>query len=111
MQAALEVYVRNRQKRYGNGAIARLYLNGRAVHQWDFAPKPGAFDTDVHLWHVPLGGMSGQALAVTIASDAKNENNADELWWTAPMLVPDPRQKERFVRVLDAGERDEAMAR
>jgi hypothetical protein len=110
-QAALEVYVRNRQKRYGNGAIARLYLNGRPVHQWDFCPKPGAFDTDVHLWHIPLGPLSGQPLAVTIASDAKNENNADELWWTAPALVADPGQKERFVRVTEQGEVSESEGR
>jgi hypothetical protein len=108
-QTALEVYVRNRQNRYGNGAIARLSLNGRAVHEFDFAPQPGAFDTDVHRWHVPLGRLSEHLVAVTIASDAKNENNADELWWTAPTLVADPEQKEEFVRVMEKGAVPEVM--
>ncbi|NUQ66405.1 MAG: hypothetical protein HUU20_28410, partial [Pirellulales bacterium] len=109
-QAALEVYVRNRQFRYGNGAVARLYLNGRVVRELDFGPRDGVWDTDVHLWHIPLGRFAGQPLAVTIASDAKTENNADSLWWTAPALVADPEQKERFVRVTEAGEVPEGGA-
>jgi hypothetical protein len=103
-QAALEVYVRNRQVRYGNGAIARLYLNGRLAHQLDFGPKTGAWDMDVRRWRIPLGHLAGRPLAVTIASDAKSENNADSLWWTVPALVTAPEEKESFVRITDQGE-------
>jgi len=38
-ETALEVYVKNTQVRYGDGATVRLYLNGRLVHEHDFRPR------------------------------------------------------------------------
>ena len=38
--AALRVYVQNRETRYGNGGIVRLYLNGRVAHALDLGPQP-----------------------------------------------------------------------
>ena len=106
--SAVEVYVKNQQKRYGNGVMARIYLNGRPVHAHDFGPRRSPthkiWDTDIHLWHIPLDQYAGQPLAVTIASDSKNETNADHLLWTRPRLVNDAVQKKKFVRVTEEGE-------
>jgi hypothetical protein len=114
--SALRVYVRNNQTKYGNGGIARLYLNGREVHAADLGPvpnpdfKPGMdpysrnlWNTDLHRWQVPVGRLAGQPLLVTIASDAKGDNNADQLWWTRPRFVTDPDQQARFVRLGEKG--------
>jgi hypothetical protein len=92
-------------------------VNGREVHALDLGPKPnpdwkegmdpyarGLWDTDIHLWRVPVGHLAGQPVAVTVASDAKGENNADQLWWTRPWLTRDPEQKPLFVRVTDKGQ-------
>lgn len=115
--AMLKVYLRNTQNRYGNSMIGRLYLNGREVHAYDFGPvkneawKEGddpltkaLWDTDVHAWYVPVGQLAGQPLAVTIASDAKGENNADMLWWAQPVLVEDAAQQAKFLRFKEKEE-------
>jgi hypothetical protein len=106
----------NSQTKYGNGAIARLYLNGRLVHALDLSPKPNPdwqegddpysrnlWDTAMHAWTVPVGQFAGQPLAVTIATDAKGENNADMVWWARPKFVSDPQQQSTFVRLAEDG--------
>ena len=116
-KSSLQVYVRNNQTKYGNGGIARLYVNGREARAADLGPAPNPdykagmdpwsrnlWDTDIHGWRVPLGHLAGQPVLVTIASDAKGENNADQLWWTRPRLVSDPAQQARFVRFAKGGE-------
>ncbi|NUQ00323.1 MAG: hypothetical protein HUU35_10775, partial [Armatimonadetes bacterium] len=116
-QAALLVAVRNNQIRYGNGGIARLYLNGREVRAADLGPRPNpawregmeaalktTWETAIHLWRVPVGHLAGRPLAVTIASDAKGSNNADQLWWTRPRFVEDPAQQAQFVRLGEDGQ-------
>ena len=116
-QSSVLVYVKNNQTRFGNGGIARLYINGREVRAADLGPQPNpdweegmdtalrnVWDTDIHAWQVPVGQMAGQAIAVTIASDAKGQNNADQLWWVRPSFVHDPDQKPRFVRYTEDGE-------
>jgi hypothetical protein len=116
-QSSLQVYVRNNQTKYGNSGIARLYVNGREVHAVDLGPVPNPdwkegmdpyarrlWDTTVHSWRVPLGPLAGQPVLVTIASDAKGENNSDQLWWTRPKFVSDPEQKAKFTRFAENGE-------
>jgi hypothetical protein len=108
--SALRVYVFNSQTKYGNGAIARLYLNGRLTNSLDLGPKPNPdwkegddpyarnlWDTDMRSWTIPVGQFAGQPLAVTIATDAKGENNADMVWWARPKFIADPEQKPAFV--------------
>jgi hypothetical protein len=115
--SALRVYVRNSQNQYGNGAIARLYLNGRMVHALDLGPTPNPawkegddpagrrlWDTAYHAWTFPLAKLAGLPLAVTIATDAKGENNADMIWWSRPKFVTLPAPQEAsFVRLDDQG--------
>jgi hypothetical protein len=115
-QTSVQVYVRNNQVKYGNGGIARLYVNGHEVHGADLGPRPNpdwkagmdpyqknVWDTDIHGWRVPLGHLAGQPVALTIASDAKGSNNADQIWWTRPWLAQDAAQRPVFVRMTDAG--------
>jgi hypothetical protein len=58
-------------------------------------------DTDFHSWTIPLGAFAGQAVLISIATDAKGSNNADNHWWSRPKLVDDPKQKEIFIRFVD----------
>ncbi|NLC56200.1 MAG: hypothetical protein GX774_05120 [Armatimonadetes bacterium] len=115
--AALRVYVQNRETRYGNGGIVRLYLNGRVAHALDLGPQPNPdwkegddpatrnrWDTDIHAWTVPLGKLAGQPLLVTLATDAKGDNNADHIWWARPKFIADPAQQARFERLSESGE-------
>jgi hypothetical protein len=114
---ALRVYVRNSQTKYGNGGIARLYLNGRLIHALDLGPKPNPdwkqgddpaaqslWDTAYHAWTVPVAALAGQPVAITIATDAKAENNADMVWWSRPKFVSSPRPEATFVALGEKGE-------
>jgi len=115
--SSLQVFVRNNQTKYGNGAIPRLYVNGRMVRERDLGPigpnpawKEGddpytkrLWDTDFRRWTVPLGHLAGQAVAVTLATDSKSENNADQIWWSRPRLIEDASQQASFVRLDSAG--------
>lgn len=107
--STLRVYLRQTQDRYGNGTIARLYINGRVRHAHDFGPQPnpawkqGAtdekkmiWDTDFHRWSVPLGDAAGHTVLVSLATDSKASNNADSLWWSRPKFVSDPEQAETY---------------
>lgn len=107
-RSSLLVHVRNNQTRWGNGGIARLYVNGREVRAADLGPQPNpdweegmdaalrqVWDTDIRAWQVPVGHLAGRPLAVTIASDAKGQNNADQLWWVRPRFIEDPDQQEQ----------------
>lgn len=111
---AVVVYLRNTQKKYGNAEIARIYLNGRPVHERDLGPVrnpdwqegmdpalKSLWDTDLHAWRVPLGHLAGRPVLFTIATDDKADNNADELWWSRPKLVADPDQKPRYERLIE----------
>ena len=115
--SALRVYVQNSQTKYGNGAIARLYLNGRMVHALDLSPTPNPnwkegddpytrnlWDTAFYAWTIPVGKFAGQPLAVTIATDAKGDNNADMIWWSRPKFISDPAQEAKFLRLSENGE-------
>jgi hypothetical protein len=115
--SALRVYVRNSQTKYGNGAIARLYLNGRVVHAFDLGPQPNPawkegddpyarnlWDTAFHAWTVPVGQFAGQPLAITLATDAKGENNADMTWWSRPKFIRATAPEPTFTRLNDKGE-------
>ncbi|MCL4207741.1 MAG: hypothetical protein KJ000_35095 [Pirellulaceae bacterium] len=107
--STLRVYVQNRQGKYGNGTIARLYVNGRLRHEHDFGPKPNPdwkdgmpsderniWDTAYHAWSVPLGAAAGRTVLVTLATDCKASNNADSQWWSRPKFVADPQQAESY---------------
>ena len=115
--SALWVCVRNSQTKYGNGAIARLYLNGRMVHALDLSPTPNPdwkeggdpyahniWDTAFHAWTIPVGKFAGQPVAVTIATDAKGENNADMVWWSRPKFISAPAQEAQFVSLAEDGQ-------
>ncbi|MCK5804303.1 MAG: hypothetical protein KAI66_15805 [Lentisphaeria bacterium] len=119
--ATLRIYVQNRQKKYGNGAIARVYINGRARHEFDLGPhknpdwkkgmpknQKNLWDTSFHAWSLPLGTRSGQIVLVTIATDGKASNNADSIWWSRPKFIADPKQKEAFVKLTGTGPVPEA---
>ena len=105
-EAVLEVFTRNSQDTYGDGSIARLYINGRAVHEHDFGPvKPegadeAVWDLAMHRWRVPIRVEPGVPVLVSIATDSKGSNNADYQWWSAPRFVQAPAEEE-FVQWVD----------
>jgi len=115
--SALSVCLRNAGDKYGNGVIARLLINGRPVHTYDFGPvknpdweegmdtfAKNIWDTSVHRWRVPVGHLAGQPILVSIATDGKGSDNADNLWWTRPVFVADPDQQASFVQSAEDGQ-------
>lgn len=115
-QSSLRVFLQNRQSKYGNGTIARLYVNGVAVREHDFGPTPNPdweegmpkekkllWDTSFHRWTVPLGHAAQQPVLVSLATDSKASNNADNQWWSRPTFVKDPAQEPEYARLADDG--------
>jgi len=102
----LEVFTRNTQDTYGNGSIARLYVNGRMVHEHDFGPQKvegqeeAVWDLTVHRWRVPIETEPGTPVLVSIATDSKDSNNADFQWWSAPRFIQAAAEAE-FVEFVD----------
>ncbi len=122
--SALNVYLCNAVDRYGNGQIGRLYINGRPVHEYSAGPWPNPdweegmdkyakniWDNDVHRWRIPVGHLAGQPILVSIATDGKGSNNADNLWWTRPTFVADPDQQASFVQFTEDGQTIEEQPR
>ncbi|OGV62478.1 MAG: hypothetical protein A3K19_33520 [Lentisphaerae bacterium RIFOXYB12_FULL_65_16] len=118
--STLRVYLQHRQDKYGNGTIARLYVNGRMRHAYDFGPKPNpawkdgmpaneknVWDTAYHAWSLPLGATAGRTVLVTLATDGKASNNADSQWWSRPKFVQDPQQAESYLTLTKDGGVDE----
>ncbi|NLF70880.1 MAG: hypothetical protein GX575_17755 [Candidatus Anammoximicrobium sp.] len=110
--STLRVYTRNSQAKYGNGTIARLYVNGRLRHEHDFGPQPNPdwkdgmpagektlWDTAYHCWSVPLGSAAGRTVLVTLATDSKASNNADSQWWSRPKFIQDAEQAESYLKL------------
>ena len=113
--SSLRVFQKNRSNKYGNASIGKLYINGRLTRAYDFGPKPNPewkegmpkakksiWDTMFHSWTVPMGHLAGQAVVVSVATDAKASNNADNHWWSRPKFVSDPEQAARSVVLSDA---------
>ena len=90
--SALKLNVRNTSDKYGNGSIAKIYINGILLHSLDCV-KDKVRDLDTHEWIIPIGAMAGQNILVSIASNGKDENNADMQWMSIPELVKDDAQK------------------
>ena len=124
MDASVLVYLRNTQKKYGNGMVGRVYINGRAAHGHDFGPVKNPdwqegmdkslksiWDNDLHAWRIPLGHMSGRPVLISIATDGKASDNADDLYWARPKFVSDPDQQASFVQFTEAGEAVEEQPR
>lgn len=98
--AVLEVFTHNTQDEYGNGTIARLYVNGQMVHEHDFGPQQvegqdeAVWDLAVHRWRMPLDVEPGIPVLLSIATDGKGSNNADYQWWSAPRFIEGPAEAE-----------------
>ncbi len=103
--AAVRVYAKASTTPYGDGTIAKLYINGACVRSLDNRranpdwkqgmPKSEKtlIDSAVHEWIVPVGQYAGHAVLVTIASDPKRDGNADQQWMSIPELIEDEAQQ------------------
>ncbi len=115
---SLKLYLNNAHNQYGNGVIASISLNGRLVRGYDFGPisnpngEPGTSpeqrsrwpDQNVHLWQIPLGEFAGQPVLISLGTDPKGSTNADNFWWSRPILVTDDAQETRFITLTEDGE-------
>ena len=90
---AVEILFRNMQKKYGNGMIVSLCLNGLEIAKFDCCREKQQFDTGLHAWRVPLGKFKGQHVLVSVRSDNKDQNDGDLMFVSLPKLVKDPAQK------------------
>lgn len=122
---SLMLYLKNAQHRYGNGVNASVSLNGRPLRSYDFGPttnpewKPGMppeqrdrwANPNVHQWQIPLGEFAGQPVLITLETDSKGSSNADNFWWSRPILVSDSAQQTSFVSLTQNGKVPEQAAR
>lgn len=89
---AVEILFRNMQKKYGNGTIVSLCVNGLEIAKFDCC-REKQFDTALHAWRVPLGKFKGQHVLVSVRSDNKDQNDGDLMFVSLPKPVKDPAQK------------------
>ncbi|MBQ9337764.1 MAG: hypothetical protein IJS14_10770 [Lentisphaeria bacterium] len=110
--SAIRLSLINQQKRFGDGAVVELSINGEKIHSFDCAKWDGKgrkdensyiFDNRFRTWTVPVGQYAGQFIFVTAAVDWKQGNNADLQFISVPELVSDPGQKfsEKFSETID----------
>jgi hypothetical protein len=83
---------------YGNGTVARMFINGKAVREFDCCPncvptKKAPIDTAMRKWVIPLGAYKGQTVWVTLESDMKNDPTGDVQFWSIPYLIHDAAQQ------------------
>lgn len=95
--SAIEVAFMNRQTKFGNGSEVRVYVNGKLAHSEDLGPRTTAagqtvWDTQAHVWQVPVGSQAGCPTVVTVAVSGKGDDNADEMWISQPRFVSTARQ-------------------
>ncbi len=122
--SSLRIYQKNRSSKYGNGSIGRLYINGQLVRGYDFGPVPNPdwqegmpdsekslWDNEFHSWTVPVGKHAGETIVVSIATDAKASNNADNHWWSRPKFVSDPGQTPSWLTLAEDGGQPESETR
>lgn len=104
--------------------IGRVDINGRMVHEYDYGPVKtpdwqegmaaalkSVWNNAIHAWRIPLGHMAGRPVLVSIATDGKASDNADDLCWSRPKFVSDPEQQASFVQFTEAGEAVEEVPR
>ncbi|MBQ9336491.1 MAG: hypothetical protein IJS14_04250 [Lentisphaeria bacterium] len=89
---AVEFLFRNMQKKFGNGSIVSLHVNGLEIAKFDCC-REKQFDTKLRAWRVPLGKFKGQRVLVSIRVDNKGQNDGDTLFVSLPELIKDPAQK------------------
>ena len=100
--AAIEVLFRSTSLEYGNGSVAIVRLDGVPVAKIPMGTPatkgsdPSDYGTQVVRCVIPLGHRAGQSVAISVASDGCNDDNADELWCSRPRLIRDPAQKQRI---------------
>ena len=63
------------------------------------------------MWRVPLGEFAGQPVLITLGTDSRKCTNADNFWWSRPILIRDAQQAEAYVVLTDEGEIAEEPSR
>jgi hypothetical protein len=105
-KSAVKLYLKNNNASgYGNGTIAKVFLNGKLIKDFDCtrinpawkkempSKEKNLWDTDYHEWVIPAGEFKEKNLLFTIAVDSKNDNNSDNQLFSMPMLVKSEGQK------------------
>lgn len=107
-EEALDFKLVNTQTQYGDGAIVRVFINGKLIREFNCAKWNGkgrktgnnyVFDNRIRNWRIPIGKYVGKPILVTVAVDYKNGSNADMQFVTIPNLVNDTQQEfvESFI--------------
>ena len=100
--SAVEMSLINLQKRFGDGSIVELFINGELVKSFNCARWSGkgkrednnsVFDTRMRTWLVPVGKYAGKNIFISVAIDYKSGSNADQQFITIPRFVRLPSQK------------------
>ena len=100
--SAIELSLVNLQKRFGDGSIVELFINGELVKSFNCARWSGrgkrednnsVFDNKMRTWKVPVGRYAGKFIFVSAAVDYKSGSNADQQFITMPAFIRLPKQK------------------
>ena len=99
---AIEVLFRTTSVEFGNGSVAIVRVDGLPVVKIPMgtskerSPQLPDYGKQVVRCVIPIGQRAGGAIAISVASDGRDDDNADELWCTRPRLVNDRSQKLRI---------------
>ena len=110
--SAIELSLVNDQKRFGDGTIVEISVNGKLLHSYDCAKwdktkgkteNSYIFDNQFRTWTVPVGTFAGQNIFISVAVDWKGGNNADAQLISLPKLVQSQEQEfsEKIVPRVD----------
>ena len=104
-KTALKFYVKNGTYQNGNGTVIKVFINGEPVKSLDCTRENSdgkndmpekdkiLWDNDCHEWIIPLVGFNGKNVLLTIAVDAKGNENGDRQLFSIPVLINDEPQK------------------
>ena len=107
--SAVEMSLINLQKRFGDGSIVELFINGELVKSFNCAKWNGKgkrednssiFDNKMRTWKIPVGKYAEKFIFISVAVDYKSGSNADQQYITIPRFIRQASQKAQETIVL-----------
>ncbi|MBO4632643.1 MAG: hypothetical protein J5858_12035 [Lentisphaeria bacterium] len=97
--SAVKFYLQNHSL-FGQNFIARAYINGILVHEYDFQVKSSS-DKNLHLWQIALGKYAGKNILLTIELDRKKKAYCPIAWISSPKLIHSSDQNNSYMAFAD----------
>ena len=97
--SAVKIYLQNHSL-FGQNFIARAYINGNLVHEYDFQAKSVA-DKNLHRWQIALGKYVGKNILLSIELDRKKAVYCPIAWVSTPRLIHSADQNDSYMAFAD----------